>query len=570
MSFPNPIDPAPEEPASEVETSTFGDILTQFESEQKADNTPGEPLAGVVVAVTADTVVVDIGRKSEGVIPLVRFEQGPDGPRVKKGDALTVVVTGRNSEGYYELSMLRVKRPTDWSQFQKAFEAKEAIAGRVIEVVKGGLRVDVGVRAFMPASRSGARDAAEMETLVGEEIRCRITKLDVDDEDVVVDRRIVLDEEAAAQRERVLAGLTEGAVVRGVVRTIADFGAFLDLGGVDGLLHIGDMSWSRVSKASDLVSVGDSLEVKVLKIDPAARRISLGLKQLQADPFTVAAAELKPGDRVKGRIVRLTDFGAFVEVRPGVDGLIHVSSLTWNRKVRKPSEIVNVGDVVEAVVLEVKPNEKRISLSLKEALGDPWEGAENKYPPGTVLEEATISNLAKFGAFVALGEGLEGMIHIADITSKQRLDHPKEMLATGQKVRALVLEVDKEKRRIRLGMKQLEPTVFDEFMAQHEVGESLTARVVSVEGPLVRVELAEGVTAICRLPAAKPKEIAAETVPASKTDLDSLTAQLARKWKQGGGSTPATEGPAIRSGEVRSFKIKILDKSQKKIEVDLV
>jgi small subunit ribosomal protein S1 len=569
MSLPNTPDPAEDEPVPEPEPSTFGDILTEFESAQKAETTPGEPLAGVVVALTADTAVVDIGRKAEGVIPLARFEQGPEGPRVKKGDTLSVVVTGRNAEGYYELSMLKVKRPTDWSQFQRAFESKQPVAGRVAEVVKGGLRVDVGVRAFMPASRSGAKDAAEMEKLIGEEIRCLITKLDVDEEDVVVDRRIVLEQEAAAERERVMASLAEGAVVRGVVRTVADFGAFVDLGGVDGLLHIGDMSWSRVAKASDVVAAGDSVEVKVLKIDAGARRISLGMKQLHPDPFTVAVSELKPGDRVIGKIVRLTDFGAFAEIRPGVDGLIHVSSLTWNRKVRKPSEVVKLGDVVEAVVLEIKPAEKRIALSLKEALGDPWEDAEKKFPPGTVLEEVTVANLAKFGAFVSLAEGLEGMIHIADITSKQRLEHPKQLLAPGQKVRALVLEVDKEKRRIRLGMKQLEPTVMDEFLSQHEVGESLTARVISVEGMTARVELSEGVTAICRFPKPASKEPKAE--PSAKADLASLTAQLAQKWKQGGGPAETQEAAVrVRAGEIRSFKIINVDKSQQTIEVALL
>jgi small subunit ribosomal protein S1 len=267
--------------------------------------------------------------------------------------------------------------------------------------------------------------------------------------------------------------------------------------------------------------------------------------------------------------VRLTDFGAFAEIRPGVDGLIHVSSLTWNRKVRKPSEVVKLGDVVEAVVLEIKPAEKRIALSLKEALGDPWEDAEKKFPPGTVLEEVTVANLAKFGAFVSLAEGLEGMIHIADITSKQRLEHPKQLLAPGQKVRALVLEVDKEKRRIRLGMKQLEPTVMDEFLSQHEVGESLTARVISVEGMTARVELSEGVTAICRFPKPASKEPKAE--PSAKADLASLTAQLAQKWKQGGGPAETQEAAVrVRAGEIRSFKIINVDKSQQTIEVALL
>ncbi len=406
-----------------------------------------------------------------------------------------------------------------------------------------------------------------MEKLVSSEIRCRITKLDTADEDVVVDRRGVLEEEAAVAKEKAFAGLLEGAVIHGTVRTLMDFGAFVDLGGVDGLLHISDISWNRVAKVTDMLSVGDSVEVKILKIDPAAKRISLGMKQLTPDPWTVATQNLKTGDRIKGKVVRLADFGAFVEIAPGVDGLIPLSAMAWGKRVRKVSDVVKAGDVVEVVVAEVKAAEKRISLSLKEALGDPWEDVESKFPVGRVVEDVAVTNMAKFGAFVDMGEGVEGMIHIADITSEKRLDHPKEMLAVGQKVRALILEVDKERRRIRLGMKQLEPTVVDKFIEEHKVGETLSGRVISSTMEMAKVEVSEGIAATCRLPKEEPKAAAAEAPKSS--DVGSLSAMLSARWKQGGASDTPAGTPKLRTGEVRSFRITVLDAAAKRIEVEM-
>ncbi len=547
------------------EPSAFGAILTEFEQEHKA--AASESLQGTVISVTAENVVVDIGRKMEGVLPVAKFTDKQGKVTVKAGDVMSVVVRGRNEEGYYELSTLHVKRPTDWTGFEKAFADKEVIGGTVTEVVKGGLRVDIGVSAFCPASRSGARDPIEMEKLVGAEIRCRITKLDTADEDVVVDRRGVLEEEAVLAKEKAFAGLVEGAIIHGTVRTIMDFGAFVDLGGVDGLLHISDISWNRVAKVTDMLSLGDSVEVKVLKIDPAAKRISLGMKQLTPDPWTLATQNLKAGDRIKGKVVRIADFGAFVEVAPGVDGLIPLSSLAWGKRVRKASEVVKVGDAVEVVVAEVKPADKRISLSLKEALGDPWEDVEAKFPVGKVAEEVAVTNMAKFGAFVDMGEGIEGMIHIADITSEKRLEHPKEMLAVGQKVRALILEVDKERRRIRLGMKQLEPTVVDKFIEEHKVGETLSGRVISATAEMAKVEVSEGIAATCRLPKDEPKQAAAPE-PA-RSDVSSLSAMLSARWKQGGATETAAGTPKLRTGEVRSFRITLLDAAAKRIEVEM-
>ncbi len=351
------------------EDSSFAEMLSNFE-QQHAEGTGGGTVTGTIVSVQPEHVLVDIGRKMDGSLSMERWRETQTGDPVA-GAQITVSVGPRNEEGYYELSTMKVARPKDWSGLQNAFANKSNISGVVAEQVKGGFRVDVGVRAFMPASRSGVREMADMGGLVGQEIQCRITKLDVEKEDLVVDRRVVLEEQEAEKRQQTFAELREGAVVVGKVRNVMDFGAFIDVGGVDGLLHVVDMSYSRVGKASDVVKPGDELEVKILKIDPNTRKISLGLKQLQEDPWTVAARSFQVGDRVNGTVQRLADFGAFVELLPGVDGLIHLSELSWEKRVRKPGDLLKVGERVDAVVLQVNPAERRISLGYKQALGRP-------------------------------------------------------------------------------------------------------------------------------------------------------------------------------------------------------
>jgi small subunit ribosomal protein S1 len=432
---------------------SFGDLLIEFEREHHAK--VEEAIQGTVVSITPEAVFVDIGRKMDGTIPveMVRPTQGE--PLVRVGDKITVTVTGRDEDGSYTLSTVKVERPKDWSALERAFTEHRAIGGTVTEVVKGGVLVDVGMKAFMPASRSSARDLAEMEKLVGQEIQCKIIKLDTASEDVVVDRRVVLEEEAAAAKDKAYSDLREGMVVRGTVRSLTDFGAFVDMGGIDGLLHVGDMAWYRVAKPSEVVSAGDSIEVKILKVNAQTRRISLGLKQLQPDPWTAAGERFHAGDRVPGKVTRVTDFGAFVELMPGVEGLIHVSELSWSKKIKRPSDVVKPGEMVEAAVLGINTAERRISLGLKQALGDPWEEAEKKYTPGTVVE-AAIENLTNFGVFVKLKSGVEGLIHIADLSQEKLLNNPKETLTVGKTVRAVVLEVDRANRRIILGTKQLD------------------------------------------------------------------------------------------------------------------
>lgn len=545
------------------EESSFAELLSSFE-QQHADRPNPETVAGTVVSVGPESILIDIGRKIEGALPVSKWrETQPDEPRI--GSTLNVSVGPRNEEGYYALSTFRVERPKDWSGLQRAFAEKHAIAGVVLEQVKGGFRVDVGVRAFLPASRSGVREAAEMPALIGQEIQCRITKLDVEKEDVVVDRRAVLEEEQAQRRQQALAELKEGAVVRGRVRSLMDFGAFVDIGGVDGLLHVADMSYTRVGKASDILRIDDELELKILKIDPATRKVSLGLKQLQEDPWSVASRTFHVGDRVSGTVSRLTDFGAFIELLPGVDGLIHLSELSWSKRVRKPGDLLKVGERIEAVVLQINPPERRIGLGYKQALGDPWDSISQKLPVGSTVE-GPITNLTQFGAFVELGDGIEGMIHISDITNERRLDHPREKLAKGQTVRAAVVEIDREKRRVRLSMKQLEPTTLDHYISEHQPGETVSGRLVEVQGDRAKVELGEGIVGMCKLKQREEKP--AETTSIKGADVSSLSAMLAAKWKQGSAAGPGGK-PAARAGEVRSFRIAHLDPAKRLIELEL-
>jgi small subunit ribosomal protein S1 len=575
----NPLPSLREDDAREPERqnppeaeSSFGDILNQFEPSHPHD-TPGEQgREATVVAVNDENVFFDIGQKTEGVMPaaVLRDDKGPI--PVKPGDVIHVSVKGRNEEGYYQLSLIRIDRPKDWSNLQKAFDEKLTISGSVTAVIKGGLSVDVGVRAFMPASRSGARDVPEMQTLVGQDIACRVIKLDTEKEDVVVDRRVVLEEERARAKEEKLSGLKAGMVVHGTVRSLLDYGAFIDIGGIDGMMHVADISHGRVNKPGDVLTVGQELDVLILKVDPAKHRISLGLKQLQADPWTTAAEKYHVGERVKGTVARVTDFGAFVELEPGLDGLIHLSEMSWSKKVRKPADILKPGESVEVVVLAVSPGDKRISLGLKQALGDPWDEVEKNYPVDAIVE-GPVTQLKQFGAFVQVTENVEGMIHVGDIVHDKRINHPQDELKVGQIVRAVVLENDREKRRLRLGLKQLVPTSLDEYMSEHKEGDEVTGRVSEVNRGRAVVELGEGVQAACQIAAEEQKQ----ERKSGPVDVSTLSSMLATRWKGSPGSEPAGGGePAapkkdtLKTGQVRSFRITKLDSEKKKIEVELV
>jgi small subunit ribosomal protein S1 len=547
-------------------SESFADILSRFEQNQPKKSFPGTR-EGTVVSVSADLLFLDIGSKTEGILPVSEFQNERE--KVKPGDKLQVTIKGRDPEGYYLLTRSAATRPQDWAALEKAFADKTTILGTVTGVVKGGLSVDVGVRAFMPASRSGVRDMADLEKLIEQEIRCRIIKLDEAEEDVVVDRRIVAeDEEQAAKTERYSA-LKEGDVVSGEVRSLTEYGAFLDIGGVDALLHIADISWGRIDKPTDVLSVGELVEVKLLKIDREKRRISVGMKQLQPHPWDSVPDKYKVGERARGAVTRVTDFGVFVALEPGVEGLIHVSEMSWARKVRKPSELVKPGETVEAVILGVNVGERRMSLGLKQALGDPWVDAVQKFPAGSVVEGHVV-NLTKFGAFVQVAEGVEGLVHVSDISEEKHINHPQDVLKIGQSLKAQVLEIDRDKRRLKLGMKQLLPTSIDEYVAERQEGDIVSGRVVEVSKTSVQVELGDGIRAACRIPTGKAKSQGSESPSGSEAaNLASLRSMLEARWK-GAIRDETPHSQEVQVGQVLSFRITKLDRVAKKIEVELV
>jgi len=577
-----PIEPATA-PAEDLDGQSndqpsFGELLSAFDREH-THRAKTKQLEGTVVSLSADQVILDIGYKMEGVLPRSAFENNAES--VKPGDAFPVSITGRNEEGYYDLSRFRVAQPRDWSGLEHAFAERIAVSGTVTELVKGGLSVDIGVRAFMPASRSGTRDAAELEALVGQPITCRITKLDVADENVVVDRRVVLEEQARGALNERRAALKEGDTVTGTVRTLMPYGAFVEIeAGLDGLLHISDISRARVAKAEDVLSVGEQLTLRVLKIDPGTGKISLGLKQLQPEPWETAAERYVTGQRVAGAVTRLTDFGAFVELEPGLEGLIHISEMAWDRKVRHPGDLLRQGDRVDAVVLSVKPptasDAGRISLGLKQTLSDPWLEVERKFPVGSQIE-GPVTKIMNFGAFVEIAPGADGLVHVSEIVADRRINHPRDVLREGQRVKALVLAIDSEKRQIKLSMKQLIPTSIDEYIAEHKVGDRVSGRVVELTASGAVVELGEGIRATCggagtgragNAPAAETARTSATSESAAAPDLSQLSSMLKARWK-GNAPAPSAAPEPLAESQIRTFKIVKLIPDSKKIEVEL-
>jgi small subunit ribosomal protein S1 len=552
------------ETLTESPAESFGELLAEFEHTHthKAEG-DAKQMEGTVVSMDAEAVYLDIGYKTEGILLRSVFPRDAEG--VVAGNTFAVSVKGRNPEGYYELSLLRVAQATDWASLQEAFAQKTAVVGTVTAVVKGGLSVDVGVRAFMPASRSGVRDAAEMEKMVGQEITCRIIKLDTVEEDVVVDRRVIAEEEASVLQGSRFAELRVGDVVSGQVRSMASYGAFVDLGGIDGLLHIGDISWSRLKTPEDVLSVGQQLDVKILSVDVETKRISLGLKQLQPEPWEAVAGKYLAGQRITGTVVRLMDFGAFVELEPGVEGLIHVSEMSWVKKVRKPSDLLKEGETVEAVILSVSPGERRISLGLKQALGDPWTEVPKKFPVGSAIE-GPVTRLMKFGAFVQLAEGVEGLVHVSEISADRHIHHPQDVLRVGEIVKAQVVGLDAEKRQIKLSMKQLVPTSRGEYLEEHKEGDVVSGRVVEQTPESAVVELGEGIRAAC--PIVASTATAAESNSGGGVDLSSLTSMLSARWK-GGATASASKPEPLGLGQIRSFRIAKLDRETGTIELEL-
>lgn len=538
-------------------------VRTGSRGPRKSAGRRSKPIEGLIVGKRHDGVFVDIGQKSEAFLPIDPATE-PDEP-LEVGHSIEVVISGRSREGYPLLSSLSAQRPRGWLQLETAYNSGGTVLGKVIGTIKGGLSVDVGVRAFMPASRSGERTEEGLQALVGQEVKARIVQFDEADRNVVLDRRSVLEEERAKLREEALAKFNVGDRVNGIVRTLRKFGAFVDLGGIDGLLHVSDIAWQRVNDPSDMLRLGQELEVQILKVDRKAKRIGVGLKQLQPEPWSLVNEQIKADDRIKGKVVRIKDYGAFVEVIPGIEGLVHISDMSYARRVRHPSEIVKVGDVVEVMVLNVRAHERRIALGLKQALGDPWLRVGKEHPVNSAVI-GTVRKITSFGAFVEIMEGVDALLHISDITSERRLNSPAEVLREGQRVRVKILEIDAARRRLKVGMKQLEPTELDLFLSQVDVGETVTGRVVKTQGGYAVVEIGNGVRGVCSTK--ESSNTGRKNVPLGQTsDLSSLKSMLESAWRGGPDSPSTAKQVPLTPGSVHSFKIKKLDAENGSIEL---
>jgi len=493
---------ASEQHAHDAQEMDFAAALESFEAEQSAAEAaaPAEENVqkGTVVKLTDKYVVVDIGFKSEGMVPIAQV-MGRDGqPKVKPGDSIDVVIDrGETEEGYVLLSHEKAQRVRVWDDIEKAYNDKAQIKGYVVDRVKGGLSVDVGgVRAFLPGSQVDLKPVRNLDGYKGQEIDVRVIKLNKKRGNIVVSRKDLLEGEQNEKRSKTLEHLEEGSILTGVVKNLTEYGAFVDLGGLDGLLHITDMSWGRLTHPKDLVNVGDQIQVKVLKYDKDKQRVSLGFKQLTPDPWLDAEHRYPESAHVAGRVISVTDYGAFVELEQGIEGLVHVSEMTWSKRMKHPSKLVNVGDQVECVVLNVNPTERRISLGMRQLASNPWDSLHEKFPVGMTVE-GRVRNLTDFGAFIEIEDGIDGLVHVSNLSWTKRVKHPSEVLKKGDRVKAVVLAIEPDKRRLSLGVKQLQPDVWESFFQTHHVGDVVHGKVLRVAAFGAFVEIAEGVEGLC-------------------------------------------------------------------------
>ncbi|MFZ0738646.1 MAG: 30S ribosomal protein S1 [Candidatus Acidiferrales bacterium] len=483
--------------AADAETAEGMEQLIEKYPTLDATPAEGEIFDGRVITVTEAGVVVDVGGKFEGLVPAQEFLEAGGAIPFGPGQTIEVERLHERKDGYVLLSHVRAHRRRVWEKIEKSYREHETVTAKVIERIKGGLVVDIGVRAFLPASQLELRPVHDLEAWKDREIEVRVLKLNRKRGNVVVSRRVLLEEAAKTQRNALLETVVEGAVVTGKVKNITDYGVFVDLGGLDGLLHITDLAWGRVKHPSEIVKAGDEIEVKILKFDKEKSRISLGRKQLLPDPWATVPDRFPAGTRMKAKVVGVTDYGAFVQIEPGVEGLVHVSEMSWSRRVKHPSKIVKVGDDVDVVVLEVKPDSQRISLGLKQALPDPWQSVGERFPVGTLIT-GRVRSLTEFGAFVEVDEGLEGLIHISDISWTERVKHPSEKFKKGETVHAKVLKVDAENRRLSLGLKQVND-IWANWFGAHKANEIVKGKVVRTTDFGAFVELAEGIEALCHI-----------------------------------------------------------------------
>ena len=473
------------------------DELEDLYRESLQDLEEGEVVRGHIVAVRDSEVLVDVGYKSEGTIPLEEFHRSGIVPKV--GEEIEVYLEMKeDSEGLIVLSKEKADKIKVWDVITRAYEKSTAVEGKVVEVVKGGLAVDVGVKAFLPGSQVDLRPVKNLGSMLGQQIRARVIKLNRRRGNVVLSRRVVLEEEREEKRKHTLSVLHEGMVLTGVVKNITEYGAFIDLGGIDGLLHITDMSWGRISHPSELVQVGDRIEVIVLHFDRETGRVSLGFKQKGADPWETVEERFAVGSRHHGKVVSLTNYGAFVEMEKGVEGLVHVSEMSWTRRVRHPSKLVNVGDEVEVMVLDVNKGQKRISLGMKQVEADPWDTIDTRYQPGMRVQ-GKVRNLTDFGAFVELEPGIDGLLHISDMTWARNVTHPSEVVKKGQALETVILHVDKDAKRISLGLKQIQPDPWETAVAKYPLGVNVRGKVVRLAEFGAFVELEPGIDGLLHI-----------------------------------------------------------------------
>ena len=501
----------PMQTEEELSPQEYEHLLAQYENSFK-NLQEGQIIRGRVLAITPSEVIVDIGYKSEGIIALAEFTDFSGNVTVHEGDAVDVLLERTEDQnGYVVLSKDKAEKMKVWDEVERSYRSGSTVRGRVIDRIKGGLAVDIGVKAFLPGSLVDVKPVKNLESLRGKELDFKVISVDKKRGNIVLSRKAVVEIEQEARKRETLQLLEEGRVLRGVVKNLTDYGAFVDLGGLDGLLHVTDMSWGRVNHPSDLVKVGDEIDVVVLKFDRETERVSLGTKQLTEDPWAHVPSKYPAGSRVSGRVTNVTDYGAFVELEEGVEGLVHVSEMSWSKKVKNPSKLVSPGDSVEAIVSDVNPDARRISLSLKDTLPDPWESVVQKYAIGSRVH-GKVRNLTDFGAFVEIEEGVDGLVHVSDMSWTKRIKHPSEVLKKGDEVEAIITSIDEENRRISLSIKEFQPNDFQTFRERHQPGDVVDGTVSRVAdfGVFVQIEgLVEGLMHVSETPlprGEKPQE----------------------------------------------------------------
>ncbi|MCG3159067.1 MAG: 30S ribosomal protein S1 [Acidobacteria bacterium] len=483
----------------EFSMEDFGKILAEHEQSHRSEISEGEVVKGRVVKITEQNVIIDVGFKSEGIVALNEFKDG-ETVTVNPGDEVDVYVKQlENSEGYVELSRADAVRMQSWEQIEQAYKQGTNIIARVTDRIKGGLRVDVGgIQAFLPGSQVDVRPVRNLDIFRNKEIEVRVLKVNKKRGNIVLSRKAVLEEMISGKKNETLKHLEEGIIVEGQVKNITEYGAFIDLGGLDGLLHITDMSWGRIQNPNEIFKVGENIQVKVLKFDRDKERVSLGYKQLIPDPWATTIERFPIGSRVKGKVVSITDYGAFIEIEPGIEGLVHVSEMTWSKRVKHPSKLLSAGQEVEAQVLEVDSNNRRISLGIKQIEPNPWETLQERYGVGTRVK-GRVRNLTDFGAFIEIEDGIDGLVHVSDISWTKRIKHPSEALKKNQEVEAVITAIDVENRRLSLSIKDLEPNAWDKFFDTHRLGDVVSGKVTRFANFGAFVELEDGIEGLCHV-----------------------------------------------------------------------